>query len=45
VNPILAARAAGETEWINRVIEHANGNFAMFKWRSKDIKGDSLLSL
>lgn len=45
VNPILLSRSAGETEWLNRINEHAKGNFAMISWSPEDIKGDRLLEL
>lgn len=44
-NKVLAAKASNEIEWINKVDEHANGNFAVIAWRSKDIKGDGLVEL
>ena len=44
-NPLLKAKASHEIEWINRVDEHANGNFAVIKWSADDIKGDKLLTM
>ncbi len=44
-NPILAAKAANEIEWLNRVDEHAGGKFALITWSAEEIKGDRLLSL
>lgn len=44
-NPMLAAKAAGEVEWLNRIDEHAGGKFALIAWSAKEIKGDSLLAL
>lgn len=44
-NKVLAAKASNEIEWINKVDEHANGNFAVIAWRAKDIKGDGLVEL
>jgi len=44
-NPMLAAKAAGEVEWLNRIDEHAGGKFALIAWSSEEIKGDSLLAL
>lgn len=44
-NKVLAAKASNEIEWINRVDEHANGNFAVIGWRAKDIKGNELVEL
>jgi len=44
-NPMLAAKAANEVEWLNRVDEHADGKFALISWSSEEIKGDRLLTL
>lgn len=44
-NPMLAAKAASEVEWLNRINEHAGGNFALIAWSAGEIKGDSLLAL
>lgn len=44
-NPILAAKAANEVEWLNRIDEHAHGQFALIAWSSDEIKGDRLLTL
>ncbi|MCI1954925.1 MAG: arsenical pump-driving ATPase [Oscillospiraceae bacterium] len=44
-NPMLAAKAAGEAEWLNRIDEHANGKFALIAWSAGEIKGDRLLAL
>ena len=44
-NPLLKAKASHDIEWINRVDEHANGNFAVIKWSADDIKGDKLLTM
>lgn len=44
-NPMLAAKAAGEVEWLNRIDEHAGGKFALIAWNAGEIKGDSLLAL
>lgn len=44
-NQLLKAKASHEIEWINRVDEHANGNFAVIKWSAEDIKGDKLLAM
>lgn len=42
---MLKAKASNEIEWINKVAAHANGNFAVIKWSSEEIKGDKLLEL
>lgn len=39
------AKAASETQWINRVDEISNGNFAVIPWKSFEVKGDKLLEL
>lgn len=44
-NKVLAAKASNEIEWINKIDEHSNGNFAVIPWRANDIKGDELLKL
>jgi arsenite-transporting ATPase len=44
-NPMLAAKAAGEVEWLNRIDEHAKGKFALIAWSAEEIKGDRLLNL
>lgn len=44
-NPILAAKAAGEVEWLNRIDEHAGGKFALIAWSAGEIKGNNLLTL
>lgn len=44
-NPMLAAKAAGEVEWLNRIDEHAKGKFALIAWSARDIKGERLLAL
>lgn len=44
-NRMLTAKASNEIEWINKVDEHAGGNFAIIRWRADDIKGDKLLEL
>ena len=44
-NPMLAAKAASEVEWLNHIDEHANGKFALVVWSAEDIKGDQLLAL
>ncbi len=44
-NHMLAAKASNEIEWINKVDEHANGNFAVIAWSADEIKGDKLNEL
>lgn len=44
-NPMLAAKAAGEVEWLNRIDKHAGGKFALIGWSAGEIKGNLLLAL
>ncbi len=44
-NPMLAARAAAEAEWLNRVDTHSGGHFARIRWHADEIRGDGLLRL
>lgn len=44
-NPILAAKAANEVEWLNRVDNHAGGKFAVITWNAEEISGKRLLTL
>lgn len=44
-NKLLKAKASHEIEWINKVDEISDGNFAVIKWSSEEIKGDRLLNL
>ena len=44
-SPILAAKAASEVEWLNRIDEHADGKFALIAWSAEEVKGDRLLTL
>ena len=44
-NPMLAAKAAGEVEWLNRIDEHAGGKFALIAWSAGEIRGERLLAL
>lgn len=44
-NPMLAAKAGAEVEWLNKVDAHAKGNFALIGWSADEIKGDKLLAL
>lgn len=44
-NKLLSAKASNEIEWINKVAEHANGNFAVISWRPDEIKDESLYLL
>ncbi|MCL2774855.1 MAG: arsenical pump-driving ATPase [Oscillospiraceae bacterium] len=44
-NQLLKAKASHEIEWINKVDEISNGNFAVIKWSAEDIKGDILIKM
>jgi arsenite-transporting ATPase len=44
-NPMLAAKAAGEVEWLNRIDEHAGGKFALVAWNAGETRGERLLAL
>ncbi|AFV22443.1 hypothetical protein Mpsy_0230 [Methanolobus psychrophilus R15] len=44
-NKTLRAKASNEIEWINKVDEHSNGNFAVIEWKADEIKGEKLLDL
>ena len=44
-NEILKAKASNEINWINKVDEISNGNFAIIEWKAEDVKGDKLLEL
>lgn len=44
-NPMLAAKARGEVEWINKVDAHTGGRFALIAWSAEALKGDRLLTL
>ncbi|GAB6151499.1 arsenical pump-driving ATPase [Desulfosporosinus burensis] len=44
-NQLLSAKASNEIEWINKVDEHSDGNFAVIAWSADEIKGDKLLTL
>lgn len=44
-NELLKAKASHEIEWINKVNEISNGNFAVIKWSAEEVKGEKLLSV
>lgn len=44
-NALLNAKASNEIVWINKVDEHADGNFAVIAWSADDMKGDKLKDL
>lgn len=41
-NALLVAKSSNEIQWINKVIEHTNGNFALITWSADDIRGNKL---
>lgn len=44
-NKILKAKATNEVKWINKISEVAEGNVALIKWSSEDLKGEKLSTL
>lgn len=44
-NDILKAKASHEIEWINKVDEISEGNFAVVEWKADEVKGKKLLEL
>ncbi len=44
-NALLSAKASHEIQWINKVDEHSQGNFAVIAWSADDIKGEKLKEL
>jgi arsenite-transporting ATPase len=44
-NQTLRAKASHEIEWINKVAEHSQGNFAVIRWRAEEIQGEKLMAL
>lgn len=44
-NKLLSAKASNEIEWINKVDEYTDGNFAVISWQPDEIKGDNLYLL
>ncbi|MBU3104571.1 arsenical pump-driving ATPase [Clostridium gasigenes] len=44
-NKVLKAKASNEIQWINKVNEISNGNFAIIDWKPKDVKGNELRDL
>lgn len=41
-NPLLRARAAAETKWINEVNKISSGNFVLVPWYNQELKGENL---
>jgi arsenite/tail-anchored protein-transporting ATPase len=44
-NDILKVKASNEVQWINKVNEISNSNFAIIEWTSEELKGEKLDSL
>lgn len=44
-NEILEAKANNEVQWINKVDEISNGNFAVIEWFPEEVKDNKLLDL
>lgn len=44
-NKMLAAKASNEIEWINKIDERSDGNFALMAWSPDEIEGDKLKEL
>jgi len=44
-NALLSAKADNEIEWINKVIDHSGGNFAVIPWISDEINAEKLLNV
>jgi len=44
-NEILKAKASNEIQWINKVDEISNGNFALIEWKADEVTGDKLTEL
>ena len=44
-NSILRVKASNEVQWINKINELSNKNFAVIEWIPEDLKGDTLNKL
>lgn len=44
-DPLLAAKAAKEAEWLNRIGEHSEGSMAVISWSASDVSGERLAAL
>lgn len=44
-NAILKVKAGNEVQWINKVNEISNGNFAVVEWVPEEVKGSKLIEL
>lgn len=41
-NKLLSAKASNEIEWMNKIDEHTNGNFAVIEWKSETINEETM---
>ncbi|GKX66230.1 arsenical pump-driving ATPase [Inconstantimicrobium mannanitabidum] len=44
-NEVLKAKSSNEIQWINKVDEISNGNFAIIEWKADEVKGEKLNEL
>lgn len=44
-SPLLQAKAQGEVEWVNKVIEKSKGHTVLIKWHGVELQGKDLLDL
>lgn len=44
-NEILKAKASNEIQWINKVDEISDGNFAIIEWKADEVRGKNLINL
>lgn len=44
-NEVLKVKASNEIQWINKVDEISNGNFAVIEWKEEDVRGNNLINL
>ncbi|GLC31892.1 arsenical pump-driving ATPase [Clostridium omnivorum] len=44
-NDILKVKASNEVQWINKVNEISQGNFAVIEWMTEEVKGEKLKDL
>jgi arsenite-transporting ATPase len=44
-NKLLSSKASNEVEWINKVDEHTDSNFAVIAWSADELKGRKLLAI
>ncbi len=44
-NALLKAKASHEIEWINRIGQHTDNNFAVIAWSAEELKGKKLRAL